>query len=114
METAGSYWRCKTGEINLSEYSLILSKGSRTACKAGSKIRPEHGSGKIEKNKRNSVSSNLGHLSENEHIHKGCDKRLNKIPDWSKNSLFICYYKIPLNKHFDKIAVIPYVAKMKI
>ena len=114
MESAVCNRCSQTRKIYFSKYSLISSKGCSTTSETWSKICPQHCSGKIKQNMRNTICSNLSHLSKHKHIHKSCNKRLYKIPDWTENCLFICNNKISFYKHFYQITIIPYIAKMKV
>ncbi len=69
MEAAARYGRGEPWEINLAENILVRGKCSRAAVQAVRKICPEHGSRKIEKYVGNAVSTKIGHLSKDKHVH---------------------------------------------
>ena len=68
---------------------------------------PESDSGEIEKRLRDTVCRNLGQSSENEHVHQGCQNRLNDVPERPEDGLFVIGDNVTSDVHDKEVPVVP-------
>ena len=102
------------GEVNFSEDSCVADKRRGRADHAIRKVRPAGDTGQIKEQRRQTVRGKFRHLSEDDRKDNGGDKRLENMPEWTKNRLLILSHEIAPHEHRCEVAIPPQVSEVQI
>src|SRR5947208_2487808 len=97
----------KAWKVNFSEERRIANKRGGRAANAIRKVRPAGHTGHIKEQRRHVVRGKLGHFAKDDSEDERGEKRLEDMPEWTQNRLFVCSDEITPHEHRCEIAVAP-------
>ena len=104
----------KPWKVNFAEERRVANKGEGRAVNAIRKVRPAGDTRQIEEQRRHTVRGKLSHLPKDDSEDEGGEKRLEDVPEWAQNRLFVLSHEIPPHEHRREVTIAPQVSEVQI